>query len=104
MKKLLSIFFLLAVMASGCVQAPERHEIRYEDPDNPSGNYLIISPSLTEQYTGTFTLVTTDYLAGGSYTETTEAYTLRYGEAPVGVTLKKVENGVNIGGDTNWYI
>lgn len=103
MKKLLSILFLVAVMTSGCVQTAEHNEVRYSDPDKPNENYIIMRSNTVDPDMGTFSLVTTSFVAGGFYTETSEAYTLRYGEYPVGVTLKKVDHGVDLGEGTYWY-
>ena len=99
--KFLPLFFIFAVLVSGCVQAPEHKEIRYEDPDHPNENYLVMKYQTEDS--GTFTLVTSTFVAGGSFTETSEAITLRYGEYPVGITLKKVEHGIDLGEDVYWY-
>lgn len=103
MTKFLPMLFILAVMVSGCVQAPEHKEIRYEDQDHPNENYIIFKQNNLNADSGTFTLVTRTFVAGGSYTETSEAYTLMYGEYPVGVTLKKVEHGIDLGEGVYWY-
>ena len=103
MKTLIVLLFLVAVMASGCVHHPASPELRFEDPNNPTENYLIFREDLTKPNTGTFSLITTDYVAGGTYTETSEAYSLWYSEYPVGITLKKVTNGIDIGEGVAWY-
>jgi hypothetical protein len=105
MKNLLILFTLLtAILGSGCVvHAPESEELKFKDPNNPDINYLVLKEDLTKPDTGTFTVVTSDYVAGGTYTETSEAYSLKYSEYPVGVTLKKVKNGIQIGGSSYWY-
>ena len=105
MKHLLILFiFLAAILGSGCaVHAPESKEIKYKDPSNPDANYIIFKEDPTQPDTGTFTVVTSEYIAGGTYTETSEAYSLRYAEYSVGVTLKKVENGIDLGNDDYWY-
>lgn len=104
-KHLLILFiFLAAILGSGCaVHAPESKEIKYKDPNNPNTNYIILKEDSTKPDTGTFTVVTSEYVAGGTYTETSEAYSLRYAEYPVGVTLKKVDNGIDLGEGDCWY-
>jgi hypothetical protein len=105
MKHLLILFiFLIAILGSGCaVHAPDSKELKFKDPNYPDTNYLVLSEDLTKPGTGTFTLITSEYTAGGTYTETSEAYSLRYAEYPVGVTLKKVKNGIDIGKGECWY-
>jgi len=104
-KNLLILFILLAAtLGSGCVaNAPDSEELKFKDPSNPDTNYMVLKEDLTKPGTGTFTIVTSEYVAGGTYTETSEAYSLKYAEYPVGITLKKVENGIQIGGSGYWY-
>lgn len=96
MKNLLPLLILVVfsgAFLSGCV---ESREYRYVDPYD-SDNYLTLNA-----IDKTFTVVTKDFVAGGRYTETSEAYTLWYGECPVGVTLIKTTNGIIIDDGVEW--
>lgn len=99
MKKLLYILLIAAMLTSGCVQT---QELKFVDPNNPQ-NYILLQENPTQPGTGTFSIITTEYVTGGSYTSTSEAYSLQYSDYPVGVTLKKVDNGIELADNIIWH-
>lgn len=93
------VLLLLGVVAAGAAITQE-NVIRFEDPENPDGRYIILYP-----VTGEFLivqLVDTDPLTyvneTGSYTEYPDRYSLR-GSFGVNLEAIKTENGI-ISGQT----
>jgi hypothetical protein len=103
MKKMLILLLLAGVLASGCIQTAATPELKYVDPENPN-NYILLKEDPTHPGTGTFSIITTEYVAGGTYTSTSKTYSLQYADYPVGVTLEKVGSGVRLSDTVIWSL
>jgi hypothetical protein len=104
---LIPLFLIVgAVCISGCLENNAKPEMKFVDKSEPK-NFIVFNQTVNSKGEKAFVISTTQYLASGTYVETSEFFSLKYNEYPVGTTIRKVyeEEGaaIEVSPGHYWY-